>query len=325
MPMATLLSVTIIFSPESTKSIGEYIGSVAAVARSGQVVTIDTDKPLANGDGLVFVSKNGLVGMRADVVSGRQVTVKDVKGIAPGDKVWRNYNIKFEKELQNDMPRRKIDVEVTFGNDSVTAVDSAGAVTMPLPADAPVADKPLVAVENIRRQMGKRTGHFDFRCTEVNQSPVRFYTAATLNGLRRDLASRLAALRCELAACRALLEDGDTTCHSGRSEAESGNRKGIHINAGTDPTADYTANCANSLAKEVLEGCGFGKVEAAYELQPVKEAQLMRSRYCVKYELGLCPKQRPAHKVAEPLYLLNGGKRLRLQFDCKRCEMIISL
>jgi len=51
----------------------------------------------------------------------------------------------------------------------------------------------------------------------------------------------------------------------------------------------------------------------------------MRSRYCVKYELGLCPKLHPSQKVTEPIYLLNGGHRLKLSFDCKRCEMIVSL
>ena len=89
--------------------------------------------------------------------------------------------------------------------------------------------------------------------------------------------------------------------------------------------ADYRANCANSLARSVLEGCGFENISPAYELQPASGAELMRSRYCVKYELGLCPKMRPDKKVAEPLFLVNGGKRLRLRFDCKSCEMIVTL
>ena len=89
--------------------------------------------------------------------------------------------------------------------------------------------------------------------------------------------------------------------------------------------ADYHANCANHLAREVLTDLGFKKVDDAYELKPVPDAELMRSRYCVKYELGLCPKLHPAQKVKEPIYLLNGGTRLKLSFDCKRCEMIVSL
>ena len=90
-------------------------------------------------------------------------------------------------------------------------------------------------------------------------------------------------------------------------------------------TANYTANCANHLAKEVLKDCGYEKVDPAYELKPVPDAELMRSRYCIKFELGLCPKLKPAARVAEPLWLINGGNRLRLRFDCKNCEMIVTL
>ena len=339
-------------SIESTKSIGEFIGTVASV---GKTVTIETDKALSNGDGLVFVGREGLAGMRADVVNGRQVTVKDVKGIAPGDKVYRNYNIKFEHELEVNVPRRKIDVKVSFGQDMVYAVDQDGfRAGVALPADAPVADKPDAAAENIHRNMGKRTGHFDFECAAVEQSPVRFYPAAVLNALRRDLAAELEnarisrftrpraatvslrqvptsdfATRKDLEAGRDVAEDHQFTRTNGGVSGEGyiaedvdNQRNCCQRQVGV---ADYNANCANHLAKEVLQGCGFEKVDPAYELKPVPDAALMRSRYCVKYELGLCPKLRPATKIAEPLYLVNAGKRLRLQFDCKNCEMIVTL
>ena len=52
--------------------------------------------------------------------------------------------------------------------------------------------------------------------------------------------------------------------------------------------------------------------------------ELLRSRYCIKWELGLCPKQRPKESPKEPLYLLNQSNRLRLSFDCKNCEMIVT-
>lgn len=51
--------------------------------------------------------------------------------------------------------------------------------------------------------------------------------------------------------------------------------------------------------------------------------ELMRSKYCVRHELGLCPRQGKAKK-AEPLFLLNSGKRLRLDFQCAVCEMTVS-
>ncbi|MBR3744531.1 MAG: U32 family peptidase [Bacteroidales bacterium] len=327
-------------SIESTKSIGEYVGDVESVTSrtviikpSGQLPGQNSKMPgkntLSNGDGLVFVGKGGLIGMRADVVNGNEFSVKDVAGIAPGDNVYRNYNIKFEHELQANMPRRKIDVTVVFDIDSVTATDADGyCATLPLPFDAPVADKQEAASENIRRNMGKSTGHFDFECIAVEQSPVRFYPAAVLNALRRDLASELEKLRVE----KVLERRGTSGQALSSTRAATVSLRQVPA-SGIAPDSDfarasyldYTANCANHLAKEVLESCGFERVEPAYELEPKPGAELVRSRYCVKYELGLCPKLHPATRAVEPLYLVNAGKRLRLQFDCKNCEMIVTL
>ena len=406
-------------SLESTKSLGEYIGNVVRV--SPRTVTIlpgsgfekaslrtrenieplfptrsfstlnepGSHNPLSNGDGLVFVGENGITGMRADVVEGNVVTVKDAAGIAPGDYVYRNYNIKFEKELQVNMPRRKIDVEVVFGSGSAVAVDADGfRAELPLPEDAPLAEKQDAAAENIRRNMGKRTDHFDFKCDRVEQSPVRFYPASALNALRRELAAELIYVRTEavksqpFAFCaekvrvgnrrdeptgpersffvasegqtlaERLTEQISQKCsgigpNSGRIPEKTAQNSGIGPQSGPLPqgritddlmvettsrvnrlpggTANYTANCANHLAREVLMDLGYEKVEDAYEIKPVADAELMRSRYCIKYELGLCPKLRPSQKAKEPLYLVNAGRKLKLSFDCKSCEMIVSL
>ena len=53
------------------------------------------------------------------------------------------------------------------------------------------------------------------------------------------------------------------------------------------------------------------------------EAELMRSKYCVRYELGLCPKFQGA-KPPKELFLLNNGRRLELHFDCAACEMTVT-
>lgn len=53
------------------------------------------------------------------------------------------------------------------------------------------------------------------------------------------------------------------------------------------------------------------------------EGELMRSRYCIRYELGLCPKYQGA-KNTGPLFLANNGRLLSLGFDCAACEMTVS-
>ena len=49
---------------------------------------------------------------------------------------------------------------------------------------------------------------------------------------------------------------------------------------------------------------------------------LMRSRYCIKYELGLCPVRQDAQNMGK-LYLVNNGRRFLLGFDCRNCEMTV--
>ena len=53
-----------------------------------------------------------------------------------------------------------------------------------------------------------------------------------------------------------------------------------------------------------------------------KKMYLLRSKYCIRYELGLCPVHQGAAQTG-PLYLVNSGRRLALNFDCARCEMSV--
>ena len=84
----------------------------------------------------------------------------------------------------------------------------------------------------------------------------------------------------------------------------------------------YKENLANSLSRALYASRGATSVEDAYELTHRPGVELMRSRYCVRWELGLCPKKSPGTKP-EPLFLVNNGRRLRLRFHCPTCEMTV--
>ena len=56
---------------------------------------------------------------------------------------------------------------------------------------------------------------------------------------------------------------------------------------------------------------------------PGLTGDLMRTRYCIKYELGLCPRHQGAAPTG-PLFLVNNGRRLALGFDCAACEMTVN-
>ena len=62
--------------------------------------------------------------------------------------------------------------------------------------------------------------------------------------------------------------------------------------------------------------------DTSFQLSYSFGGELMRSKYCVRHELGLCPKQGEVKK-AEPLFLINGKERFRLDFHCAACEMTV--
>ncbi|MBR0224187.1 MAG: U32 family peptidase [Bacteroidales bacterium] len=277
-------------SEDAAKSMGEYIGEIAAV--KGRDVVIRTTRSLANGDGLSFVSRSDEVsGGRVEVAAGNRVTLRDTAALSPGMRVYRNFDICFERELENNMPKRVIDVSVSWqsmgGETFVSAVTEDGIRAEKRFADnAPVAEKPEAALENLRRQLGKHSGPFAFAVQAVEADPVRFYPAAFLNGIRRELAAALQE--------RAENRPRQAVPHTPRPQAGALNRSTLDI-----------------------------------------PGELLRSRYCIRWELGLCPKRCPVKPGMTrsvtpgltggpgPLYLVNQKNRLRLQFDCARCEMVV--
>lgn len=54
-----------------------------------------------------------------------------------------------------------------------------------------------------------------------------------------------------------------------------------------------------------------------------RKGELMRTKYCIRYELGMCPVHQGARNTG-PLFLLNNNRRFALGFDCASCEMTVS-
>lgn len=96
-----------------------------------------------------------------------------------------------------------------------------------------------------------------------------------------------------------------------------------------------TASFLNGIRREIAQQLDAmpvkplplypGKKEpgSTFKLEYGNNGELMRTKYCIRHQLGLCPKQGKVKK-AEPLFLRNGKERLRLSFDCAACEMTVS-
>ena len=160
--------------------------------------------------------------------------------------------------------------------------------------------------EMLRSQIGKSAGIYRFSLAGISSPDgLPFMTASALNGIRRELASRLDAVPCN---------KKDILLREIRKEG----RKVL-----SQKNVSYKSNVSNRLSSEVHLSSGAESVEQAYELTHVKGAELMRTRYCIRHELGLCPIHQKAAKTG-PLFLLNNGRRLALHFDCSRCEMTVT-
>ena len=93
-------------------------------------------------------------------------------------------------------------------------------------------------------------------------------------------------------------------------------------------SGSYLRNCANSISKSIYQELGIKDIQPSYEQEPPKDAILMRCKYCIRYQLGLCKKEskkesEKLNKATRSLYLKNGNNTLSLEFDCSKCEMLV--
>ena len=292
---------------DAPKSMGEYIGTVDRF-RAG-AVTVRPENPgltLHNGDGFAFVGRDGIVGFRGDVCEGFTIRCKEVPGLKAGMRLYRNIDAEFERKLEADRPVREIGVtlqaRLSASALAVTAVSEDGRrASVEIPAPFEVARDADRMLETVRTQLAKRTGIYSFTVSGVEAAgPVPFMSASFLNGIRRDLAATLDAQPVRMLPLR----------------------RGAVRPDPAPKALTYQDNIANSIAREIYRERGSVSIEEAFELTHREGVEYMRTKYCLRHELGLCPKQRPGTRP-EPLFLHNHGRRLRLDFDCAACEMTV--
>ena len=297
-------------SMDAPKSMGEFIGTVARLTPDGLVLNPAAEEiVLANGDGLAFVAPDGSVaGFRADVCQGNAIRCKQPEGLREGVRLYRNISAAFEKELERNKPQRELDVqlivEMKEGLITVTAVSEDGrkAVEQTAAPEEPARDT-LRMLDTLSAQLNKRSGHYSFFVKSLAlYGDLPFMGVAFLNGIRRKLAEKL---------------DGQPVL------ARPLHRGTVNPTVPVPEQLTYKANVANSVTTRLYTERGADRIEPAYELTHREGVELMRSKYCIRHELGLCPKQGKAVK-AEPLFLRNGKERLCLRFDCAVCEMTVS-
>jgi len=302
---------------DAAKSMGEEIGTVRSAGRDGIIVDLcRKDIILGNGDGFSFVARDGSVtGFRGDVCNGNSIRCRTVDGIFSGARLFRNINAAFEKELDRQPCIREIPVDVKlefFGEDGTwivkalaeTADGRRTAVSIEA-GDQTASNRDRMA-EMFRTQIGKTAGHYHFTLTGLPaEGSLPFMSASSLNGIRRALAEKLDTIPCI------------------KKEILRRDIEVMQCEKKLSKDLSYKYNVSNRLSGSVYRMAGAEVIEPAYELAHQAHAELMRTRYCIRFELGICPKH---HKVKDsgPLFLLNNGQRFALHFDCRNCEMTIT-
>ena len=302
---------------DAAKSMGEEIGTVRSSGRDGIIVDLcRKDIVLNNGDGFSFVAKDGNVtGFRGDVCNGNSIRCRTVEGIFSGARLFRNINAAFEKELNRQPCIREIptDVKLEFFVEDGTWIVKALAETadgrktaVSLEAGDQTASNRDRMAEMFRTQIGKTAGHYHFTLTGLPaEGSLPFMSASSLNGIRRALAEKLDTIPCI------------------KKEILRRDIEVLQWEKKLSKDLSYKYNVSNRLSGSVYRMAGAEVIEPAYELAHQAHAELMRTRYCIRFELGICPKH---HKVKDsgPLFLLNNGQRFALHFDCRNCEMTVT-
>ncbi len=328
-------------SMDTPKGMGEAIGTVRSIRPAGKdgiEVNIRSAIRLCNGDGFAFTGKSGeIIGFRGDVCSGTTIRCRKVEGLSVGALLYRNISAEFEKILATRLCRRLIPVDVNVsvsGDASGGYVFSAKATSMDGRSVSVNADGGHDAAENSARmksmivsQIGKISGDYSFFSGErfldiaTADGSVPFVSAAFLNGIRRSLAEELGRIPALASPLMNVREEDNREINDK-----------FFLSFSPTGTVNYKFNAANRIARGVYSECGAISVDGAYEIEHQADAELMRTKYCIRYELGLCPRHKGSGhkgidlghmKIDYPLMLENNGRRFVLGFDCGRCEMTV--
>ena len=119
-----------IFSPDTPKALGEFVGRVKEIRRDS--FNVSSTANFANGDGLCFLSRDPvnqstrLEGFRVNrAVGNRLYPFKMPKGLKAGMSLYRNQDQAFDKELSGKTAERKIKIKMWFGTSPVTSLNSS--------------------------------------------------------------------------------------------------------------------------------------------------------------------------------------------------------
>ena len=297
-----------IFSFDTPKSLGEEMGYVKEIR--GNYIIVAGVKPFNNGDGICYLDERGkLKGLRINRVENNKLfPAGEMPRIKPRTVLYRNSDQEFEKLMARKSAERKLGVSIAltennFGFTLTLTDEDDVQVSIALEREKELARTPQT--ENIKNQLAKLGNTpFEAERIDVDLKDNWFLPSSVLAEARRDAVEKL------LSARRMNYRQETFTLP-----------KTDHAFPQSELT--YLGNVMNEGAVSFYQHHGVTRIAPAFEKRPAPDAVLMFCKHCLRYSMGWCPvchKQKSPFK--EPYYLVSGdGKRFRLEFDCKRCQM----
>ena len=290
-----------IFNFDTPKSTGEFLGVAYKISKNG--FGINTDKKISNGDGLCFFVDGELKGCYVNKIENNiiypNITLKNLK---TGDKIYRNFDIEFEKTVKNSKTKRLIKTDLVINDKEIILNDGIYSVKIPYRFDE-IAQNKEKMIENIKASF-KKTGDSIFYIDEIQikTDKIPFLKISYMNELRRKLFEFLEEKRVENYKTN-FFEKTKYTKYR-------------------DEFKDYRLNIHNKKAKEFYEKCEVKNIEYSPEsTKDFKNKEIMRTKHCLRRALNLCLKKGNADKL---WFLIDEkNKKYPLLFDCKNCEMAI--
>ena len=317
-------------SPDTPKSRGREVGHVKEVR--GGCIIVSSSETFTNGDGLCFFDQTGrLQGFRVNRAEGNKLYPRvskspdpsrppltgeerkspfkgDLEGLSPlrggreGSVLWRSYDKQWEDQMSGKTAERRIaarflleDTEqgfrLTFSADDGTRRSK----------DFPAEHQPARTDQTASiRDVLSKLGDTPYSCSdiEVRFSQPWFIPRSTMAEWRRQTSEELRVKSEELRIKSEELRVKNNREQQGYANSDS---------------SLFTLHSSLSTLHSSLS-----------TLHSSPGRPLMTCRFCIRHAWGQCKKEKPGG-WEEPLYLVLGdGRRFRLRFDCRKCEMTVN-
>ncbi|MBR6031995.1 MAG: U32 family peptidase [Bacteroidaceae bacterium] len=277
-------------SPDTPKSRGREVGQVKEIIGNGYCIVVSSTESFSNGDGLCFFNEEGrLQGFRVNRAVGNHLypasdphqTSSVIGSLKKGSRLWRSFDQQWERLMSGQTAERRIPARFLLE-------ETEQGVRLTFTAESGLQHSEEFALEH--------------QLARTDQS-------ASIREVLSKLGDTVyVCTDVEVRFSQPWFIPRSTLAEWRRSLIEKLKVKSENSSKPLDNPVLYKRATFQS---------------SIFNLQ----SPLMSCRFCLRHAWGQCHRESEKIKVKsekwkDPLYLVLGdGRRFRLEFDCKKCEM----